>query len=213
VIELGEVRSEADGYLRRCVVGYGMAQFDAGKVSTLLDRLATLGIPMEMVHSVDEQNGHAHVIFRNKDTYKGGWTDGKMNGYGTFRKNEVQKNQYEWQFYGQFKDDCATSGQLSTPLDPDGEARLHGSGKKPVYEWIPFPPADAPPGERYTRTQDGEVTPERAEEIRKFNELQEKKKAREKANEEETEKSRKADKDKQNFIDLWNDPIHKKWGS
>jgi hypothetical protein len=88
----------------------------------MLGRLRALGAPME-IQSVVEEEGHAHVIFHNKDTYKGFWRNGKMNGYGTFRKNEVQRNQYEWQFCGQFKDDCATSGQLSTLLDPDGEAR------------------------------------------------------------------------------------------
>jgi hypothetical protein len=43
VVAARSVRSEPDGYLRWRVVGHGMAQFDARKVSTLLDRLATLG--------------------------------------------------------------------------------------------------------------------------------------------------------------------------
>jgi hypothetical protein len=127
----------------------------------MLGRLRALGASMEILSVDEKEDGHAHVVFHNKDTYKGVWRDGKMNGYGTFRKNEVKKNQYEWQFCGEFKDDCATSGQLSTPHDPDGESRRSGSGGKPVYEWDPFPP----PGERYTNTQDGPVSAERAAEI------------------------------------------------
>jgi len=132
----------------------------------MLGRLRALGAPMELIQSVAKEDGHAHVVFKNKDTYKGGWIDGKMNGYGTFRKNEVIKNQYEWQFCGQFKDDCATSGQLRTFDDPtDGDSRPSGSGSQPVYEWNPFPET----GERYTNTQAGPVSAARAAEIEASN--------------------------------------------
>jgi hypothetical protein len=131
----------------------------------MLGRLRALGAPMQ-IQSVVEEEGHAHVVFHNKDTYKGGWKNGKMNGYGTFRKNEVQENQYDWQFCGQFINDCAISGQLRKIDDPtDGESRPSGSRGKPVYEWDPFPP----PGERVVRQQDGPVSAKRAAEIQDKN--------------------------------------------
>ena len=125
-------------------------------MTEMLGRLRALGAPMDgeeppqmgIQKTFNEEDGHAHVVYTNNDTYRGGWKDGKMNGLGTFRKNEVKKNQYQWQFYGQFANDCALSGQLSTPQDPDGETRLSGSEKTPIYEWDPFPP----PGDREQAT-------------------------------------------------------------
>jgi hypothetical protein len=105
----------------------------------------TYTVPNEMTYTVQEQDGHAHVVYTNnkdttEDTYRGGWKNGKMNGYGTFTKNQVTKYRFDWQFSGQFANDCATSGQLSTPADPDGESKLSGTGGKPIYEWDPFKP-------------------------------------------------------------------------
>ncbi len=125
----------------------------------MLGRLRALGAPMQILSVDEKEDGHAHVVFHNNDTYKGVWKDSKMNGFGTFRKNEVVKNQYDWQFCGQFKNDCAITGQLRKIDDPtDGESRPSGSGGKPVYEWDPFPP----PGERVVRQQDGPVGREQA---------------------------------------------------
>lgn len=169
----------------------------------MLGRLRALGAPMQTT-SVNETEGHTHAVYTNNDSYKGGWRDGKMNGYGTFTKNQVTKYKFDWQFCGQFKDDCALSGQLSTPQDPDGEPRPHGSFGCPMYEWDPFPE----PGERVVRQQDGEVTPERAAEIQNKNDAEAAKRKQERARAEAV----KATDDKENNKDLWNDPIYKPWG-
>ena len=135
--------------LRRCMSTRDMKE--------MLGRLRALGAPMQ-TKSVNETDGHAHAVYTNDDTYKGAWKDGKMNGYGTFTKNQVTKYKFDWQFCGQFKDDCALSGQLSTPDDPDGEPKPNGSYGYPIYEWNPFPK----PGPRVVRQQDGEVGREQA---------------------------------------------------
>lgn len=118
----------------------------------MLGRLRALGAPMQ-TKSFDETEGHAHAVYTNNDTYKGGWKDGKMNGFGTFRKNEVKKNHYQWEFYGLVENNCAKKGQLTRPGDQDSGESTEGSGDVPLYEWDPFPP----PGERYTNTQDGRI--------------------------------------------------------
>ena len=125
-------------------------------MTEMLGRLRALGAPMDgeeppqmgIPYTVNEEDGHAHVVYTNNDTYRGGWKDGKMNGFGTFRKNEVKKNQYQWQFYGLVQNNCAKEGQLTRPEDQDSGESTEGSGDVPLYEWDPFPP----PGEREQAT-------------------------------------------------------------
>ena len=83
------------------------------------------------------RHGKGFMIYKNKDTYDGEWSNDKMNGIGEFRKNVRSLTEYDWEFYGKFRDDCPVSGTVKKDIDHWG---LQIDVKKDVniFEWDPF---------------------------------------------------------------------------
>jgi hypothetical protein len=80
-----------------------------------------------------KRHGQGIMIYNNKDTYEGEWNNDKMNGRGEFKKN-VRDTRFDWEFYGDFKDNYPTRGRL----EKNGETwQFPDMSGINIFDWIP----------------------------------------------------------------------------
>jgi hypothetical protein len=131
-------------------------------IQHMLDRLATLGAgapapdapkatqaPTQNTHTEPEgtyegetSNGQRHgkgvMQYNNKNRYDGQWQYGKMNGRGTYWKNYKSENIFEWEFYGDFTDNCPINGVVNRSFESIGSQKPGGSHGLPIFTWDPY---------------------------------------------------------------------------
>ena len=103
-------------------------------------------------------NGKGKMIYNNKDIYDGDWKDGKMHGRGEFQKNVKKHGTFDWEFYGDFENNCPIRGALKTSeyamsTQIDGEPGIN------IFDWDPY-------GTK-RRGEGGELSAADAESLRK----------------------------------------------
>jgi hypothetical protein len=85
-----------------------------------------------------ERHGQGTMTYANKDVYKGSWANDKMNGNGKYRKNVTMKNKYDWEFDGNFQNNCPVNGHLYTPLDQNGPSEINRTNGVTIFAWNPL---------------------------------------------------------------------------
>jgi hypothetical protein len=85
-----------------------------------------------------ERHGQGTMTYANKDVYKGSWANDKMNGRGKYRKNVTTKYKYDWEFDGEFKNNCPVNGLLYTPQDQNGPSEINRTNGVTIFAWNPL---------------------------------------------------------------------------
>lgn len=148
-LDLEEIYNEAraeDTTTAKLDAEAAAAQIDAAKLAAIKAAAAAKspGESSEMTEGTyigekldGRRHGKGFMIYKNKDTYDGEWSNDKMNGIGEFRKNVRSLTEYDWEFYGKFRDDCPVTGTVRKKTENQG---LQIDVKKGVniFEWDPF---------------------------------------------------------------------------
>ena len=84
-----------------------------------------------------KRHGWGFMFYKNNDTYDGNWRNDKMNGRGEFRKNVRSLEEYDWEFYGNFIDNCPRNGVVRKQTDNQGLLIEAEKGVN-IFNWFPF---------------------------------------------------------------------------
>jgi len=150
-------------------------------------------------------NGKGKMIYDNKDTYDGEWKDGKMHGRGEFQKNVKRGGTFDWEFYGDFENNCPIRGALKTS-EHGMSTQIDGESGVNIFDWDPY-------GTK-RRGEGGELSAADAKSLEKKLEEDAKKRISEASDRkliEDMEARNKADSAKR-AADEWNEIMHKKGG-
>ncbi len=87
-----------------------------------------------------KKHGNGFMFYKNCDTYDGKWENDKMNGIGNFKKNVRSETDYDWEFEGQFINNCPQYGRLRNQKAKDYQgSTVDVTGGVTIFEWSPFP--------------------------------------------------------------------------
>ena len=135
-------RAEAAGAKAKADAEAAAAKAAAAKLEVIMSK--SRAEPEEMgegTYSGEKLEGRRHgrgfMFYKNNDTYYGEWRNDKMNGLGEFKKNVGGLQEYDWEFYGKFKDDRPVSGTLKKRGEHWG-LQIDVKKEVNVREWDPF---------------------------------------------------------------------------